>query len=683
MNQRFLKMRLSPDVKGILWIFFRKNVLIMKKLFTIDDIMVASVSALGYGFGYEIPKILDMPGWMCLVLCMAVGLLFDVIVNKIVFSKAVQKKRANKVMAFCGIILFILLAEIVSSFILGKSMLNYVIEEAGYVVIFPVLGFFVNMAIRWYQAWKIRKRYGDGSRGFVFDVNQSDLDEINRQNQKIEGDYDQSCAVKTRTGIYMGEQDGNVICFSGIPYAKAPVGERRWKAPEPLPTSGDVFEAKTPGASAIQVDYDGSILKHHRQSEDCLTLNICVASEKSDQKKPVLVLFHNGDFSYGGSADPLMQGDGFIKAHPDVIGVSFNYRLGLLGFIDFSEVPGGEAYPDALNLGLLDQIAALKWIRENIAAFGGDPDRITVMGFESGAISISLLAVSPQAKGLFQKAFVFFGSPDATVTAEYSRNLTKKLMEVTSATNMEALQHLSTEQLKEATMKLARDMSMPVCDGKLIPEDVYAAYQAGAASGIEFIIGIARNERQIYKSVIGQENYEQFINNTIDALLQSLDESHARDVIDYIEAQKVNMPEVEARALVYEQCHAVTTYNSAKKLSAGGNRVHLLYWNAKPLIENLGSGTVDVVTAFLGNSSASQMYGTVLNSDISETLQSFLMKYINGKALKLYENEIKGMDAMNWKSFPKALIVDNDTIKSGPIEDKLTEIKSLWDLMAE
>ena len=90
---------------------------------------------------------------------------------------------------------------------------------------------------------------------------------------------------------------------------------------------------------------------------------------------PVIVLFYHGDFAYGGSADPLMDGSNLIRSCPDVVGVSFNFRLGLFGFIDFSEIPGGEAYPDALNLGLLDQIAALRWIRENIAAFGGDAMR--------------------------------------------------------------------------------------------------------------------------------------------------------------------------------------------------------------------------------------------------------------------------------------------------------------------
>ena len=111
----------------------------------------------------------------------------------------------------------------------------------------------------------------------------------------------------------------------GIPYAKPPVGELRWKAPEPLPSSEAVFEAKNFGASAIQVEHKGSILKHHRQSEDCLTLNIVVNGEKTGKLKPVLIVFHHGDFTYGGSADPLIDGGEFVSKNPDIVLVSINY----------------------------------------------------------------------------------------------------------------------------------------------------------------------------------------------------------------------------------------------------------------------------------------------------------------------------------------------------------------------
>ena len=659
----------------------------MKKLFTIDDLMIGFVMAIGYGLGFAIPKAM---GWSDLesgVVCCVVGWLLQEIATRILFSKTVQKKPAYRYMVFAVIILIFLAAEYAAMSWMGLSASDYLLEQYLYIIGLPILMFAFKMAVRWYRVWKIRKVYGDGSNGFVFDgaLKDVDLDEVNRQNQPISGAYDTEYAVKTKTGIYVGAKEKDIIYYSGIPYAKPPVGKRRWKAPEPLPESDAVFEAKYLGASAIQVEHEGSILKHHRQSEDCLTLNICVGSKKTDRKKPVIVLFHHGDFAYGGSADPLMDGSSFIRTHPDVVGVSFNYRLGLFGFIDFSEIPGGEAYPDALNLGLLDQIAALKWIKENIAAFGGDPDRITVMGFESGAISISLLAACEQAKGLFRKAFLFHGNPLAAYdTPEVSRTLAKKLLQETSTRTVEELLQLSTEQLKETSQKLLLDLSGPTLDGKLIPIDVCEAYRNGAADHVEFIIGIASNERQIYKSFVGNQKYEGFVAKEMNEILRYLETvsvTDAQAVRDYVSEQEKTMPEVEAKAKVVEECSVVAAYFSAKKLSEGGNKVYLLYWNVKPLIENLGSGTVDVAAAFLGNSEVAQAYGNVINSDLSELLRGFLVKYMRGDAMRFYNNEIKGVNAIDWQKYPKALVVSDKECRCEPIEDKLTEVKSLLQFM--
>ena len=657
----------------------------MKKILTIDDLMIAFVTAIGYGLSYEIAKLLGWEEWQCVVACLVFGVAVEWVVSKIIFSSTIQKKTSYRFLAFAVLICIFVAVQYFVMKWLKLSMLEHLAGQYGYVILAPIFGFAFTMAVRWYRIRKVRKQYGDGSHGFVFDeaLKNIDLDEVNRQNQPISGAYDTNLAVKTKTGIYVGGKEKNIIYYSGIPYAKPPVGERRWKAPEPLPESEAVFEAKHLGASAIQVEHEGSILKHHRQSEDCLTLNICMGNKKTEQKKPVLVLFHHGDFAYGGSADPLLDGVELIRSCPDIVGVSFNYRLGLFGFIDFSEVPGGEAYPDALNLGLLDQIAALRWIKENIAAFGGDPDRITVMGFESGAISICLLAACEQAKGLFRKAFVFHGNPQAAYeTPDVSRNLTKKLLQETSTTTMEGLLQLSTEQLKKASQKLLKGLypAGPTRDGKLIPLDVFEGYRNGTADRVEFLIGVASNERQVYKSVVGKQTYEDFIANELDATLQYLDAVSATDaqaVRDYIREQAAAMPEIEAKAKVVEQCSALSGYLTARKLAEGGKKVYLLYWNVKPLIENLGSGTVDVAAAFLGNREGAQIYGNVLNSDISEMLRSFLIKFLRGDAMRFYNNEIKGVGAIDWKRFPKALVVSDKEFRCEPIEDKLTEVESL------
>ena len=661
----------------------------MRKLFTIDDLVIALVAALGYGFSFEIPKMSDCPQWLCIASCLVVGTTLEGLLYKLVFSRTVQEKPAYRFTAFAVLIVISVVAANVAT-TMGVSLLNYVVEQFQFVIIPPILVFAFNMALRLYRIKKIRELYGDGSDGFVVDdqLKQSDVEEINRQNRQIHGAFDTARAVKTKTGVFVGDKVKNSIFFCGIPYAKPPVGELRWKAPQPLPESNDVFEAEYFGASAIQVDYDGSFLRHHRQSEDCLTLNICIASKRTEQKKPVIVFFHHGDFTYGGSADPLLHGDDFIKIYPDCVGVTFNYRLGIFGFIDFSEIPGGENYPDAPNLGLLDQIAALRWIKENISAFGGDPERITVMGFESGALSLSLLAACERAKGLFQKAFIFYGDPmSAYGTPETSRNLANKLLQATSTTTMQELMRLSAQQLKEAQQKLTLDLaSGPTRDGKLIPLDVHAAYRDAMACGIEFIIGIPSNERQIYKSVVGEKKYEDFISEELDEMLSFLDNNYpaeAKAVRAYIDEQIATMPELEAKAKTYEQLYTWNTYRGAQKLTEGGNKVHLLYWDVKPLIENLGSGTMDVAAMFLGSRKAVQLYGNVQNRDIAETLQKLFRKFGSGDELRLFNNEIKGISALDWKEFPCALIVSEKAFKCEPIADKLTDVKGLSELLTK
>ncbi|MBR2963594.1 MAG: carboxylesterase family protein [Lentisphaeria bacterium] len=657
----------------------------MKRLFTFDDFMVALIAALGYGLGAEVPKLLEWHPWLCVGLSMVAGNALDMLVRVLVFSEAVQRKKRYSVMIFAAFILVFLGIQCFLIFRLDVSLLDYLVEQYQYALGLPILGLAASRLVRWYFVRKVRKRYGDGSKGFVFDMpDRAVLDELNKRNQPVQGEYDAAYAVKTKTGTYVGFKQKKAVYYLGIPYAKPPVGELRWKAPEPLPESDAVFEAKHFGASAIQVEHDGSILKYHRQSEDCLTLNICVGHGNTQGKKPVIVLFHPGDFSFGGTIDPLMDVERFINEHPDFVFVSFNYRLGIFGFIDFSEIPGGESCPDTLNLGLLDQIAALKWLKENIASFGGDPDRITAMGFESGACSISLLAACEQAKGLFQKAFVFFGSPEsANVPPDASRALAKDLMKETSTTTMEELRRLPTEQLKKAAQKLWLNVIAPTCDGKLIPPDVYEAYRSGTVACGEFIFGIPSDERQIYKSFIGAKKYEDFILGRTDEIISYLDADTANAANAYIREQTATMPELEAKAKFFEQWTALCIYYGAKELSIGGSKVHLLFWNRKPLIKNLGAGTIDVAASFLGNLDASLMYGNVMNFDLSDMLQLFLKKFVNGDRMQLYKNEIKGIKAIDWTEFPQALVVSDKGIHCGPIEDKLTEIKSLLDFMLQ
>lgn len=656
----------------------------MKKLFTIDDFMIAFIAALGYGYGYAVTEHFGWPTPLCIVACFALGLSVEEIMDKIIFSETVQKTTRNRVIAYGVIILVFLIAHFIAMQWLGASMIEDAEEEFMWVIGLAILGFVVNLIIRWNRIRRIRKTYDDESEGYIPEMDDEEVEELNEENRPVLGEYDAECAVKTRTGTYVGEKDGKVVYYLGIPYAKPSVGELRWKAPEPLPPSDAVHEAKNFGASAMQVESNVAVSEHHRQDEDCLTLNICVGARETEEKRPVLVLFHHSGFTFGGSADPLLHGHNYISSFPDIVLVTFNYRLGVFGFVDFSEVPGGEAYADSSNLGLLDQIAALRWVHENIAAFGGDPERVTVAGFESGATCICLLAACEQARGLFSKAFVFNANLEEPYdTVDGPRALTRSLLRETQTTTMEELVRLEPEALQEAAQKIWRNwgMSAPLLDGRLVPADMYRAYQESAAAGIEFIVGVPSDEIRVFRSFVGGQGYKVLLDSVLADNQKKLDERRVVAVREYIERQTALSSEIEAKAEVLDQLIALEVYRAAMKLVEGGNKVHLMYWCQEPLLENLGSGTVDVLATLLGNEDELEMYGGVIDKDLSEILQTLLHKFVIGDALQLYRNEVYGIDALDWEPFPKALVVSDNRCSCDTIEDKLTEIDGLADYM--
>lgn len=205
--------------------------------------------------------------------------------------------------------------------------------------------------------------------------------------------------VRTQAGDVRGnDRDAKgVLAFKGIPYAAPPVGPLRWRAPQPpIPWSG-VRDALTFGAACLSALDDDP--RPGPRDEDCLYLNVWTAAKDADERRPVMVWFHGGGFQFGSSANPATDG-GLLAAHGVVV-VSFNYRLGIFGFLAHPDL---DAEGPSGNYGLQDQLAALRWVNANIAAFGGDPDNITVFGESAGAMAIGMVMASPLAHGLFHKA---------------------------------------------------------------------------------------------------------------------------------------------------------------------------------------------------------------------------------------------------------------------------------------
>ena len=351
-------------------------------------------------------------------------------------------------------------------------------------------------------------------------------------NNEITGNYDKALAAKCENGTFVGKKNGSVIEFRGIPFAQQPVGELRWKAPqEPLP-SDKVFEAYHDGKSCLQTPDPYERASLYEQGEDCLSLNVFVSSKDKTAKKPVMVFVHGGGYEPGGHSDPLYDGYNFIRENPDVILVVTTYRMGLMGIVDFSQVPGGENYMDACNLPLLDQIATLKWVKKNIAAFGGDPDCVTVFGESAGGGSVSNLVVSPLSKGLFKRAIPMSGACTYGQTRADSQVLTKALMERFNAKNMDDLMKVSYEDLRKFWVDEGgmTKYNFPIIDESMLPADTLDAWNGEAIKDIEIMQGTTKDEWRYFIEVFADDL--DFFNLVNDVTQKMLAENASPEYLD-------------------------------------------------------------------------------------------------------------------------------------------------------
>lgn len=314
------------------------------------------------------------------------------------------------------------------------------------------------------------------------------------ENRQITGEYDQSLSAVCHNGTFVGQAKSGVLSYKGIPYAAAPVGQLRWKSPMLASESTNVYEAYYYGHSPIQSEWPSEEGSYYPQGEDCLTLNVWTSQQPSPKPKAVMVFFHGGSYGWGATSDPIYDGHNLVTAHPDVVLVTAEYRVGIMGFIDFSEVPGGEDYSASGNLGLLDHVCALQWIRRNIAAFGGDPENVTIFGESAGGGTVSLLPLMPQAKGLFRRVIAESGSVALTFSRTECRSLTKRLLEATGAKTMRELIALPEQTLMKVNDSLNDFNNFPERDGVVLPENLYAAYESGVTAGVDMMFGTNADE---------------------------------------------------------------------------------------------------------------------------------------------------------------------------------------------
>ncbi|MEU0161528.1 carboxylesterase family protein [Streptomyces sp. NPDC006261] len=306
--------------------------------------------------------------------------------------------------------------------------------------------------------------------------------------------------ARTVRGTVGGAVERGVAVFRGIPYAAAPVGARRFRAPEPPEPWEGVRDAVAFGPTAPKRPYapplDRLLPDPAVPGEDWLNLNVWTPSTGEGEGLPVLVWIHGGSLLHGSSAVPVYDGSAF--ARDGVVLVSVNYRLGVEGFGLFPDAPA--------NRGLLDQLAALEWVRDNIAEFGGDPGRVTVAGESAGAVSIAALLATDRAAGLFRRAVLQSGAP-AALTPDAARGTTELIARrlgvpataaALAAVDTDALLTAQTQVTSGGNPLTGRNSFQIVVDGELLTRDPAKALHTGAAAGVDLLMGTNTEEYRLW-----------------------------------------------------------------------------------------------------------------------------------------------------------------------------------------
>ena len=305
--------------------------------------------------------------------------------------------------------------------------------------------------------------------------------------------------VTTTAGRLRGRQEGEVARFLGIPYAAAPFGRHRFAAPAPVEAWDGVRDALAFGPTAPKGGYapplDQLLPDPDVPGDECLNLNVWAPSPPS-QGRPVMVWMHGGSFRNGSSAVPVYDGTAF--ARDSVVLVSVNYRLGVEGFAVFPDAPA--------NRGLLDLIAALQWVRDNITEFGGDPANVTVFGESAGAIAVGALLVSPLAAGLFRRAVMQSGPPLAVTPAvggAITHQIAKRLGVAPTAAAFAAVDRAALLAAQVAATRAGNPLSGGagfgiVVDGVVVTSDPLTALRTGPSGGVDLLVGYNREEYRLW-----------------------------------------------------------------------------------------------------------------------------------------------------------------------------------------
>jgi para-nitrobenzyl esterase len=482
--------------------------------------------------------------------------------------------------------------------------------------------------------------------------------------------------VKIANGTLEGINDSGILTFKGIPFAAPPVGDFRWKEPQPVANWEGVRKANKFGPRAVQGAVFGDMgFRSDGMSEDCLYLNVWTPDLSAAKKLPVLVYFYGGGYVAGDGSESRYDGESM--ARKGIVSVTVNYRLNIFGFMSHPELTKESPHKASGNYGLLDQAAALKWVNQNIAAFGGDPKRITIAGESAGSLSVSAQMVSPLSKNLFAGAIGESGSILGTLPAIPLAEGEKRGTEfagMAGAKSIAEMRKIPASKLLEVGASKAVGFFALTLDGYFFPKDPVSIYEAGQQAHVPFLVGWNSQEMN-FTSFLGQElpTKENFIK-----AVQKEYKNQAGEVLKVYNPKSEEDVEQVATDLASDRFLAFGTWKWADlQAKTGGSPVYRYYY-ARPrpamrpemgnAVAGLAGGIVNDPSAkkaplakgavhsseieyALGNLPSNRVYDWQAEDfKVSEIMQAYFANFIktgnpNGLGLPIWTNVKSGRPA--------------------------------------
>ena len=453
--------------------------------------------------------------------------------------------------------------------------------------------------------------------------------------------------VKVTQGTIQGVEQDGIFSYKGIPFAAPPVGDLRWKAPQPAKSWTGVRNADTYASGCMQDSSMAAMTGAPANfSEDCLYLNVWTGAKKVDEKRPVMVWIHGGAFVGGMTGTPMFDGTKFAKK--GVVLVSVAYRLGVFGFMADPEL-SRESGRGSGTYGLQDMIAGLHWVNDNIDRFGGDPSRVTIFGESAGGIAVGMLAAAPPAKGLFQRAISESGGsfapprikdgagmnvPSLALAESEGESFLKKL----GVDNIKAARALPAEQIQKATGGgMGGVRFWPVADGYVIPGDPYELYLKGQFNDTPILAGTNSNEGGLFmRGPATPEKFEQQIRSGY---------GERADVILKAYPHATDSEAARASADVFREfAFAWPTWAWAKLQSRmGKGKAYVYYYDHRTPRSPDGANHADEVPYVFGNFGGRGSKPQPKDLALSDMIQAYWINFArtgdpNGPGLPVWPN---------------------------------------------